>query len=119
MRNHPLKCQWRLTGEPGQRDPPGTNEAASSQPDRVESEEASQNEKFQEDPKSHDIMPKISRSPLKKKKKSLVLPTIRKISRCMTKESIEGKMTKMLKLSDKGFKAGIIKMLKAANYEHA
>ena len=69
MRNHPLKCQWRLTGEPGQRDPPGTNEAASSQPDRVESEEASQNEKFQEDPKSHDIMPKISRSPLKKKKK--------------------------------------------------
>ena len=58
-------------------------------------------------------MPKMSRSP---SKKSLVIPTIRKSSRYMTKESIEVniKMTEMLNLSDKDFKIGIIKILKEA-----
>ena len=58
-------------------------------------------------------MPKMSRSP---SKKSLVIPTIRKSSWYMTKESIEVniKMTEMLNLSDKDFKIGMIKILKEA-----
>ena len=58
-------------------------------------------------------MPKMSGSPAKK---SLVIATIRKSSRYMTKESKEViiKMTEMLNLSDKDFKIGIIKILKEA-----
>lgn len=58
-------------------------------------------------------MPKMSGSP---SKKSLVIATIRKSSRYMTKESKEViiKMTEMLNLFDKDFKIGIIKILKEA-----